>query len=162
MKMAKSIAAVLCSVTGGILLGEYLGKTIVKESLQKEKAGKEKFKNYYYMANHWLDLKQNNISIADYFINNNINSIAIYGMGEMGRCLIKELKNYNIDIKYVIDQNENLTIDDDIIVITPKSKFKKVDAIIVTATFAFDEIKKELEKKVFFPIISLGDVIYGV
>jgi len=158
----KECIMVLCSVAGGAFIGRRFGKTVAQESFQNEKAGKEKFKNYYYLANHWLDLKQNNISIAGYFEDNNINTIAIYGMGEMGKRLIKELKDSNIDVKYVVDKNENLVIDDDIKIVAKESIFQQVDALIVTATFAFNEIKKELEEKVSFPVISLEDVIYGV
>lgn len=161
MKVKENIR-ILCSFASGILIGVYFGKTISKEAFQKEKIGKEKFKNYYYMTNHWLDLKQNNISVVDYFINNNINTVAIYGMGEMGKRLIKELKNSNIKVKYVVDKNKNLDIDDDITLITKDDMFKQVDAIIVTATFAFDDIRKELKEKVSFPVISLEDIIYDI
>lgn len=161
MKIVKCIAG-LCGITGSVFIGRYFGKAIAKEAFQKEKTGKEKFKNYYYMTNHWLDLKQNGISITDYFSDNNINTVAIYGMGEMGKRLIKELKNSNIEVKYVVDKNDSLVMDSDIKIITKESVFQPVDVLIVTATFAFNEIQKELEEKVSFPVISLEDVIYGI
>ena len=44
-------------------------------------------------------------------------------------------------------------------VISPKQKIPEVDAIIVTADFYYQEIKKELKLKVNCPVYSLSGVI---
>lgn len=38
---------------------------------------------FYDILNQWLMLKQEDKSLEKYFVENNISSVAIYGMGEM-------------------------------------------------------------------------------
>ena len=80
-------------------------------------------------------------------------------MGEMGNRLYEDLKNTSVEVKYAIDKNaassySELDIKD------LEDDFPQVDCIVVSAIFAFDEIKEELEQKVDFTIVSLEDVIY--
>ncbi len=42
---------------------------------------------------------------------------------------------------------------------TLQEEWPKVDAIVVTAIYAFDEIKEGIEKKAGCPIISMRDII---
>lgn len=121
----------------------------------------DKFKGYYNMLNQWLVLKQEGKSLEKYFTDNNYKTIAIYGMGEMGNRLYDELKNSGIEVKYAVDQNAAGTYSE-LEVLDKEDDFTEVDAIIVTATFAFDEIEEELSEKVDFPIVSLEDVVYEV
>ena len=128
-------------------------------------AGKDqkinKFKNYYNMLNEWLYLKQNGTSLDTYFKKNDYNSIAIYGMGEMGNRLYDELKQSDIEVKYVIDKNFT-SVYSELEVLDPEEEFPEVDVVVVTATFAFDEIENSIENKVNCPIVSLEDVVYEV
>jgi len=121
----------------------------------------EKFRNYYYMLNQWMINKNQNKSIGDFLEKNNYYEIAIYGMGEMGQRLIDELKGSNIKIKYIIDQNADY-LSNEIPVIKKEDSFERVDAIIVTATFAYKEISKDLSARISCPILSLEDVINGI
>ena len=121
----------------------------------------DKFKNYYNMLNEWLCLRQKGISLDTYFKKNDYTSIAIYGMGEMGNRLYDELKESDIEIKYAIDKNAVNTYSE-LEVINPEEEFPEVDIIVVTATFAFDEIANAVKGKVVCPVISLEDVVYAV
>lgn len=97
--------------------------------------------------------------VEDYFYRNRIKTIAIYGMSYIGERLFEELKNTDIEIKYAIDKN-NESIYVDIDVLSVDEVLPKVDAIIVTPVYFFDEIKDMLQKKTVCRIISLEDVIY--
>ncbi|MEZ3424974.1 MAG: hypothetical protein K1W39_14880 [Lachnospiraceae bacterium] len=160
MRKKTFISMVFGLVTGigtGIVIA---GKVITKPKLGGDKKT-EKFKQYYYMMNEWLRLKQEGKTLEKYFLDNNYKSIAIYGMGEVGNRLYYELKDSNINIEYAIDKNAGF-ISDDLEIKDIDDDLTGVDAIIVTATFAFDEIIKDIEDKVSFPIISLEDVIYEI
>ena len=61
-------------------------------------------------------------------------------------------------IKYVIDKYAG-SIDSDLKVLKPEDDLPKVDVIVVTATFAFGEIKEMLRKKVDYSIVSLELVV---
>lgn len=140
---------------GAVALSVKTSQDAIAEKDQKI----NKFKNYYNMLNEWLYLKQNGTSLDTYFKKNDYNSIAIYGMGEMGNRLYDELKQSDIEVKYVIDKNAT-SVYSELEVLDPEEEFPEVDAIVVTATFAFDEIENSIENKVNCPIVSLEDVVY--
>lgn len=154
MKKGTIVGTLLGAAVGAVMVGKITGETIDK------KQGKvDKFKSYYNMLNQWLIIKQEGGSLQDYFEKNNYNRIAIYGMGEMGNRLYDELKNSNITLAYAIDKDAD-SIYADLKVVSKEDELQEVDVIVVTATFAFDEIKEELEKKTNIPIISLEDIVY--
>ena len=78
-------------------------------------------------------MKQEGKSLVEYFEYNNIKSIAIYGMKELGERLVKELEGSEIEIKYIIDQNAD-EIETKLKKVKPDGELAPVDAIVVTAT----------------------------
>lgn len=51
----------------------------------------QKYRYLFNCLNRWLMLKEQNIGLAGYFINNNFNKIAVYGYGILGRHFVREL-----------------------------------------------------------------------
>ena len=96
--------------------------------------------------------------MTEYFHKNDIQSIAIYGYKELGERLYDELKGSDIEIKYIIDKNIDY-IRAEIDVYSPDESLPQVDAIVVTATYYYDEIEDELNDMGDFLIISLEDVV---
>ena len=156
MKKAVKLVATLISGMGigAILSGKILGKS------KEEKSKKvDKFKSYYNMLNQWVALEQEGKSLVEYFTQNSINTIAIYGMGEMGNRLYAELENSGIEVKYAIDKNADNTYSQ-LNIKSLEDDLPYVDAIVVTAIFDFSDIEEMLSSKTEFQIISLEDVIY--
>lgn len=155
----------LTRTVAGVAAGAVVGAVAVKKlqglGVDEKDARIDKFKTYYNMLNQWLIIKHDGKSLEKYFIDNNYNTIAIYGMGEIGNRLYEDLQNTSVAVKYAVDQNAAGTYTD-LEVQGIEDEFAEVDAIVVTATFAFDEIEEELSKKVDFPIISLEEVVYGI
>lgn len=150
------LSTLIGAAAGAAAVGKVQGKTI------NQKAEKvDKFKGYYNMLNQWLVLKQEGKSLEKYFTDNGFKTIAIYGMGEMGNRLYDELKGTSVTVKYAVDKNAASTYSE-LDVIDPDDDYEEVDAIIVSAIFAFDEIEEMLSDKVDFPIVSLEDVVYEV
>ena len=156
--MKKKTAAVFSMIIGSVA-GSAASMTLLGRKAQQKAKKVDKFKGYYNMLNQWLMIKQEGKTLEEYFIYNGYKTIAIYGMGEMGNRLYDELKDSSIQIKYAVDENAAGTYSD-IEVIDKDEEYMDVDVIVVTATFAFDDIEEELQKKVTFPIISLDDVVY--
>lgn len=121
----------------------------------------EKYKRLFGMMVRWTKLKQNGANLAGWFMARNYQHIAIYGMGDVGECLIDELKNSSIEVIYGVDVNVGIRCPLSKL-ISPDDKFEQVDAIIVTAIFFITEIRQMLTEKVTFPIISLEDIIYDM
>lgn len=158
--MKKGMAAVIGIITGTIA-GGALTLALSGKKVDQKSQKVDKFKGYYNMLNQWLMLKQEGKSLDEYFKQNGYKTIAIYGMGEMGNRLYDELKNSDIEVKYAVDQNAAGTYSE-LDVIDVEDEYEEVDVIVVTATFAFDEINEELGKKVDFPVVSLDDVVYEI
>lgn len=156
----KKRTAILTTLLGGMAGAAVTGKIAAKE-VQNKGEKIIKFKGYYNMLNQWLALKQEGKSLAEYFVTNGYKEIAIYGMGEMGNRLYDELKDTEIQVKYAIDKNAASTYSE-LDVKEIDDELTEVDVVVVTATFAFDEIKEKFSGKVDMPIVSLEDVVYSV
>ncbi len=154
-----SIISVMTSGAIGAAAGSVAIGTKLKKELQTTKDKASKMSSYYHMFNKWLMVRQEGKSLADFFEENQYKTIAIYGMKEFGERLLDELKDSGITVKYIIDKNAD-GIYADIDVVTPDEELESVDAIVVTATFYFDEIEEMLYQKVDCPVISLEDVLY--
>ena len=149
----------------GLSIGA-VGAAVITGNLSKKKIDEkdrkvDKFKQYYNVLIQWLELKQKGKKLDDFFVKNSIKTVAIYGMGEMGTRLYEELKNGNVEVKYAIDKNADSTYSE-LKVIETEDIRDDVDAIVVSAIFAFDEIREELEKKVNCQILSLDDIVYSI
>ncbi|MDE5779182.1 MAG: hypothetical protein K2I10_11840 [Lachnospiraceae bacterium] len=146
----------------GIVGGALLGGALRKRDAQGQNEKIEKFKEYYNLLNQWLMIKQQGKNLEDYFRNHAYYKIAIYGMGELGNRLYDELKNTQVRVVYAIDQSANQICVDLPICMKDDLDKPEVDAIIVSAVFAFDEIRESLAENYDVPIISLDDVIYEI
>lgn len=125
---------------------------------------KEKIRTIYEpgfkVLNNWLKLKHSGKTLKKFFEDNYINTIAIYGMGELGIRLYEELSELDVEVLYAIDQNaDNIVGVENLEIITLNGNLKDVDAVIVTPIHFFDEIEKTLEEKGVKNIVSLEDVV---
>lgn len=161
--MKKSLVLVSSIFAGaaGIVAGATITGILKGKQVSQKTEKVNKFKGYYTMLNQWLLLKQEGRSLEEYFVVNGYKTIAIYGMGEMGNRLYDELKNTSIEVKCGIDKNA-LSTYSELEVIDLDDEIPEVDAVVITATFAFDEIEEELSEKISCPIVSLDDAVYEI
>ena len=82
-------------------------------------------------------------------------------MGELGCRLYEDLEKTDVQIKYAIDKNAASTYSE-IEIVDLETDLEEVDVIVVSVTFAFDEVKNELEKRVKCNIVSLEDVLFSL
>jgi hypothetical protein len=158
--MKKALKALLIG-TIGVVAGGVGMKILKSKDISAQGKITERYKEYYKLLNQWILLKNEGKNLQQYLIENNYRSIAIYGMGELGCRLYEELKNSDIEIKYAIDQNSD-DISEELDIVTMDEDLEEVDAIIVTVTYAFDEIAAKLEDKVDTEIISLEDIVFDL
>ena len=154
-KRVSTIAVGILSLISGIAVGYSIGKTNSSEEEMKNKMLK-----YYVTLNNWIGKKQKNINLSSYFEKMGYNSVAIYGMKEVGERLYEELKDTKTEVKYAVDQNAE-SIYADIDVYSPDDDLPEVDVIVVTATYYYNRILNNIKDKISCPIISLDDVIAG-
>lgn len=158
--VSKAISVLAGGVAGAVAASAATGSMMGKKLKEKDEWFK-KVVSYYHMYDRWLSIRQQGKSLVEWFEKNHYKTVAIYGIKELGERLYDELKDSGIEVKYIIDKKaDELFADVDII--TPDQELEPVDAIVVTATFYFDEIDETLSEKVEYPIVSLEDIIYEV
>lgn len=113
------------------------------------------------LYDQWMFIHQDHKSAYDYFAEKGIKSIAIYGMDNVGERFHEELKDTDIRIAYAIDKKGGY-INSDIRMVSPEDELERVDAIVVTAVYYFDEIFKNLSSITDIPIISLEEILHEV
>lgn len=119
-------------------------------------------KIYYNILYLWLKNKLNNKSIEDYFLENEIKTIAIYGAGNLGELLYCELKDsVKISVKYLIDQsNANKSLYKvPLVNLDQINRMEEVEGIIVTPIYAFDAIKENLNKFGLKNVLCIDEII---
>ena len=102
---------------------------------------------------------QKGMKPVDYLIKRSWYSVAVYGVGDVGKCLLSELADSAVTVKYVIDRRQ---LELDLPVYTPEDDLPAVDCIIVTAVTEYGEISRRLKKKLDCQVISIEDIIYQV
>lgn len=120
---------------------------------------KDKIEIFYNLMEQWFTIHEQGKTIPMILEKRNIYSVAIYGIGKIGIHVIKEIEGSNVTISYAIDKVRTGYYDF-ITVKNTNDELPKVDAILVTAIYDFEEIEEALSKKTTLPIISLEEIIY--
>lgn len=161
--MKSKIISWIAGVFVGMSIATIFVYRMQLKALEKANTKTLKFKQYYNTLNQWLNNKEENKNAADFFKNKGYKTVAIYGMGELGTRLYNELKGKEkeVKVKYVIDQSIDY-LNHELKVVSPEDVLEEVDIIVVTPTFAYEEIKNKLKTKNNCPIISIDEVLYGL
>ena len=122
----------------------------------------ERFEHAYLMLLHWIGSIYHGHDIKEYFEEENIKTIAIYGMGDLANKLMDALKNSDIKVKYGIDKDVAGTISSISEVYGIDDNLPEIDAIVVTPFYAFDEIREELVQRTGSKIISIEEVVWSL
>lgn len=130
---------------------------IDKELLKDNNNKNDKFIRYYNLLNQWMYLKENNKNITDYLKENDILKVAVYGYGDLGKHLVKEIENSELEIIYIIDKQKEISSKWK--VKEPDDNFDPVDAVIVTAFMDYEEILNNIKKKLKCPVISIEELV---
>lgn len=158
--MKKTISIIL-GIAAGIGAGTFLGMKLTKGTRETYKTYSEKHLAILELFDQWMFCKQNGKSVEAYLKKSNMKTVAIYGMGHLGKCLYEELKDTDICVKYVIDQKAD-ELYTDVDKYLPEDHLPEVDLIIVTAIYNYGEIEKLLSDLTEYPIMSLEDILYDM
>lgn len=127
--------------------------------LENSKKKADKFLSFFELMDQWLSCKEQNYQFTKYFEENNIKSVAIYGIGKIGNHLKYELEKGGITLSYVIDEGEGVIYGKEEHY-NLKDKLPMVDVVIVTSVNEYEEVKKRiLDNNKMLHVISVGEVI---
>lgn len=90
---------------------DFLGKYVFRKKYdfksisENQQASNSKDLSYIRIMDNWLELYVNGRSVGDYLTEHSIDNIYIYGMGKIGKHLLRDLKGKNIGISGVFARN---------------------------------------------------------
>lgn len=119
-----------------------------------------KYSVLYQQLYLWQRARNRGGSLENYLEKQGIHTVAVYGVGYIGRLVYEELLQTSVRIEYMIDQNisENY-IDEHISIIQSGNKLPKVDMVIVTPVLMVEDIRQMLQKRVESRIVSIEEII---
>lgn len=133
---------------------------VLPELAQKEKQY-EKCSRLLKLMCKWTMNAQKGIKTADFLVKREWRSVAVYGAGDVGKCLLAELSDCEIEVQYVIDRRKiDLDLPLDCPVYSPEDKLPAVDCVIVTAVMDYGEICRSLKDRMDCHFISIEDIVY--
>lgn len=117
-----------------------------------------KLSQYFRLLSKWLDVEIQAADFFAYFRKRGIQTVAIYGMGRIGRLIYDKLrKNGEIDVLYAIDKSLPLFFD--LPVFKPTDSLPETDCIIVSINSQFGDIKTQLEKVTPIPVVCIDEIV---
>ncbi len=116
---------------------------------------------FYQVLTRWMQRKITGGSLAETLMLRGYRRIAVYGYAELGRLLCLELAKSPVRAAYVLDKKAVDSGRADLPVYAPRAGLPAVDAVVVTAVYYFDEIRRDLREMGFDNIISLRTLLEG-
>ncbi len=127
--------------------------------LKRENSQFNAMKRNYLFLNEWMDKKRRNPSrIVNLLSKKGYGRIAIYGAGEMGIQLYKDLCNSGIIIECFIDRSKS-ECGIDIPIYTLDDQLPEVDAVIVSVVHSWKIIEDSIVKKYQGDILFLEELV---
>lgn len=120
-----------------------------------------RYESYWRIMDKWLSLKERNESVYNLLEKRHIHSVIIYGMGMLGRHLVNELSESDIEVVCAIDRNiicDNLGFP----IVNIDGDIPEADTVIVTPSYDFPDIKRQLEERGVRKIISIEALFEGM
>jgi hypothetical protein len=142
---------ILAASTDDVFLFDY-----EKSEIERLNDKCNKYNNFFKVFERMLNLQLDGKFISKYILDKKYKSVAIYGLGVVGKSLVKVLENESINIVYGIDRDEYKDRSFKFPVYTLQEKLENIDLVIVTVEDEYSQIKSELEKLVKADIVKVS------
>ena len=119
----------------------------------------DKYELQFNLMERWLTLHEEGKTIPQLLAGRGFHTIALYGLGKIGKHVVYALRESDVTVLYVMDRAK-AGVYDGIPVKKTEEELPEVDAVIVTVVYEFDEIEKMLMDRVSYPVISLEEILY--
>lgn len=151
-----------CGMIGGAIgfvAGNITNVLLMYKGIKRKDMRINKYKDDFQLLNLWMTVREKEGDLGRFWRENEIQQPAIYGMGAIGSHLKTELEQSGMQVAYLIDKNTNLNISG-CRIFSPQDELPESDAVIVTVTAAYEEIKEALCGKVHCPVLSLWEILH--
>lgn len=111
------------------------------------------------ILNQWIILQHENMPLSETLKNRGVDKVAIYGMGILGRHLVRELARTDIKIAYALDRR-SLKKFKETEVYQLGSNLPQVDIVINTVLAENSEIAENIHKYMSCDVLHLEDLVF--
>lgn len=112
-----------------------------------------------WILTRWMRLLSESGSIAGLLRKKGYDTVAVYGYGDLGQLLVKELIKEGIKVPYVMDQRAEQMKNTAVPVVFPTKNLEKPAAVVVTTALSYDELQARLAGMGFQNILSLRHLV---
>lgn len=116
-----------------------------------------KFESMFNVMHVWKTLNEQGHSIAEYFDNRSLKTVAIYGRGKIGAHIEKELDGSDVEVVFYIDNNPDIC--DGKRCFAMKDNWPECDCIVISVTTMVNDIYENVREKYMGTIKSIIDVL---
>ncbi len=157
--MEKVIKYLASFITGAVIGAGAMGLHQKKVKEPDKGTSPYRFEVGFHLFNKWIKIKNEGRTLEAYFHDNEIATVAIYGVGALGERLFEDLRKIDIEVKYAIDRIADTKYIEGLKIVGIEDELKDVDVIIVTPVQDYYAIEELLEHKTDVDIVSLEDII---
>ena len=128
--------------------------------VEKHKEILKRRNSNYHILSQWFCNKSEGKTMELFFEEKGFKRVAIYGAGDLGLKLYKEIGSMGVVVTCFIDNAFKGKLIDNIKVLRLEDlNCNEADMVIVTPTYDFESIRSELGIRGFYSIVSLDEVI---
>ncbi len=138
-------------------ISKYMTENVQSEISVEEDL--ERDRHYLHLLDEWMTLRQNGFWISDWLEQKGYKRIAVYGYGICGKHLCRELSDNGIQIAYIVDRNA-AGLNTACRTYLPSDQLPEVDLMIVSATYEYGNIYKNMVNKGMGKVISLQSILH--
>ncbi len=133
-------------------------KTLIEVTSYKNQI--DKVQRNLTLVETWLKKRQEGVPLIDCSLLENVNRIAVYGCGVLGRLLVSEFRDTHITIDYFLDRTKS-GFYEGIPVLHIDDSLPDVDCIVIALPNYYDEIIEDLNRKCKFKYVLIDELVRG-
>ena len=129
---------------------------------QAEKKDLEKYANFTFLFDIWMRDMEDGKQAASFFWERGYKTAAVYGMGLIGKHLLRQLEHTGVEVLYTIEQGRISYRGGSYELEQIKTAAPQPDVIVVTPLLEYESIRDSLEKLTDCAIVSAEEVILSI
>ncbi len=100
--------------------------------------------------------------IKAFFSKQGIDSIAVYGLGRVGKAFVNLMKKSGVRVAYCLDRNKSISLEGVEVRHSLENATGDIDMMVVTVELDFDKIKAEMKLDDSVSVVTVRDLMEAI